>query len=148
MFEYISEKRRGMLFLYKDELNGWPLSTIVTTSPKQYLILELEKDLVLPFPGDTVPEVTTLKKAKGVRRGIIQDVLTSADFFRVGVHAQPSRSVTQYAFKKHMFSIFLNKSSRVLLSRGNSKRIFFADFRTDESFFSLPLFVRHLPDIT
>ena len=128
MFQYISEKRRGMLFLYKDELNGWPLSKILTTSPKQYIILELQKDLVLPFLDGIVPEVTTLKKAKGVRRGIIQDVLTSADFFRVSVHAQPSRSVTQYAFKKHMLSIFLNKSNRVLLSRGNSKRIFFAEF--------------------
>ena len=146
MFDFIASRRKGSLYLYKDELGSWPISSIVSTSPKQYVILELAEELELPVSDDIIPEVTTLKKAKGVHRGLIAEQLSINDYIDVGVLARPSRRVSQYGFKKQQFSIFLNKTKRVLLSRGNTKRIFCAYSRRNESFFSLPLFVRHLPD--
>lgn len=146
MFDFVASRRKGSLYLYKDELGSWPISSIVSTSPKQYVILELPQDLELPVPDDIIPEITTLKKAKGVHRGLIAEQLSKDDFISVGVFGHDSRRVSQYGFKKYLFSIFLNKTKRVLLSRGNSKRIFCAHSRRNESFFSLPLFVRHLPD--
>ena len=147
MFDFVANRRKGSLYLYKDELGSWPISSIVSTSPKQYVILELPQDLELPVPDDIIPELTTLKKAKGVHRGLIAEQLSKDDYISVGVLGHESRRVSQYGFKKHLFSIFLNKTKRVLLSRGNSKRIFCAcSRRNNESFFSLPLFVRRLPD--
>ena len=148
MFNFIAKKRAGSLFLYKDEL-GWPISSLISTSPKQYILLELLRDLSLPLNEDDasiIPEKTVIKKAKGLHRGLIAEELSTDDFLNVGVLGHDSRRVNQYTFKKHMFNIFLNKTNRVLLSRGNSKRLFFANSRTKESFFSLPLFTKHLPE--
>lgn len=151
MFNFIAKKRAGSLFLYKDELGAWPISSLVSTSPKQYILLELLRDLSLPLDTEhddarsIIPEKTALKKAKGLHRGLIAEQLSMDDFFNVGVLDHDSRRVDQYAFKKHMFSIFLNKTNRVLLSRGNSKRLFLANSKTKESFFSLPLFTKLLP---
>ena len=176
MFDYIAKCRRGSLYLYKgncltpasryllfsanpwqyfisglssfstDELNFWPISKIITSSPKQYVILELEKDLCLPILNTEhqTPETTSVKRCKGISKSIIKSDLNAQDFYNVGVLAQPSRSVTQYHLKRHLFNIYLHKTRKVLLSRGNTKRIFFGGSRTKDSFFSLPLFARHL----
>ena len=117
-----------------------------STSPKQYLLLTLDEDLTLPLSNRNVPEKTLFKKAKGVRRGIIADSLSTEDFIEVGVLNHPSRSMDSYGFKKFMFTVFLNKTHKKLLSRGNTKRLFLEHSRTDESFFSLPLFVKHIPN--
>ena len=145
MFDFIAKKRAGGLFLYKDELGGAAVSSIVSTSPKQYVILELLSDLSLPLDNDTVPEMVSFKKAKGVHRGLIAEELSTADFYNVGVTGQAARRVDQYSFKKYMFNIFLNKTRRLILSRGNTKRLFLQPYKTKESFFSLPLFAKHLP---
>ena len=112
----------------------------------QYIILEIEKDLMLPLANqsDDALEFISIKKAKGVKRGIIQDTLTKEDYHAVGVLGHTSRSVTSYGFKKFAFNIFLNLSKRRLLTRGNSKRIFFPSSQGNESFFSFPLFVKEL----
>ena len=149
MFNFIAKKRAGSLFLYKDEL-GWPISSLISTSPKQYILLELLRDLSLPLDTEDdssiIPEKTAFKRAKGLHRGLIAEELSMNDFINVGVLGHDSRRVDQFTFKKHMFDIFLNKANRILLSRGNSKRLFLANSKTKESFFSLPLFTKHLPE--
>ena len=145
MFDFIAKKRAGALYLFKDELGGNPVSSIVSTSPKQYIILELAKDLSLPLDNDTVAETTSFKKAKGVHRGLIAEQLTIEDFRSVGIVGDQGRRVDQYSFKKYMFDVFLHKTRRLILSRGNTKRLFLQPYKTEESFFSLPLFAKHLP---
>ena len=121
-------------------------SSLLSPSPKQYALLELKKDLALPLTkeNDTPFEHVTKKRAKGVKRGIIQDTLSENDFYAVSVLGHQSRSVTSFGFKKFFFNIFLNESKRQLLTRGNSKRIFFPSSRLNESYFSFPLFVPRL----
>ena len=85
---------------------------MISTSPKQYILLELLRDLSLPLDIEDddargiICGKTALKKAKGLHRGLIAEQLSTDDFYNVAVLDQDSRRVDQYTFKKHMFNIF------------------------------------------
>ena len=109
---------------------------------QQYIITTLPKELQLPPPMEQ--HETFLKRAKGVKKTVIANHLSLNDFIRVAKNNQCSAHVSQYSLKKKDFNIYMTKGQKILLSKGNIKRLFCDSFQSDSNYFSIPLFLKRM----
>ena len=112
---------------------------------QQYLVTKIQSPLLLPVnENERIPDTIAHRRAKGIKRQYHSLVTTDLFIDTCVNNLQPERKEI-YAFKKFFFNVFLNKTRKVLLTRANTKRNFYLPMQKhDDSYFSFPLFVKHL----
>ena len=85
MFKVLQNRTKNVPFLYKDELNQKLIADLISPSPKQYYI-ETTRNSDLPrnsIKNKQIVEESSaqiIKKAKGVKRSLIEKCLIKTDF--------------------------------------------------------------------
>ena len=125
---------------------GQQLSRFISTSPKQYLITKRIDDLLLPCSTDTLPDCMLLSRAKGLQKRRHDCLSTQA--FMDTINTSESTRIDVYNFRRFYFNVFLTKTRRRILSKGCTKRVFLPHMMTDDSHFSLPIFIKKLAEET
>ena len=121
------------------------MSIFYPFSPKQYIVTTLPEDLSLPQTSPSEPNVF-LKRAKGVKRNIIRDNLNYNHYASLAKDNIPCPSSKQYSLARKEFTIFMTTNKKVMLSKQNTKRLFYDCMQTPSHHFSLPLDAKCLID--
>ena len=66
--------------------------------------------------------------------------------YKSTIDTNESTKLDIYNFKKYMFDIFITKTRRSILSKGNTKRIYLENMRQNDSHWSLPLFLKKMEE--
>ena len=107
-------------------------------SLRQYFIGLHPHDATFPFSLKPLQPGSEIKKAKGVKKFMIQSELTRKDYSDV-IKGHKSRSVDLFSLKRKNFRIFLVRNRKRLLTRFNCKRLFINSLASQNYYFSLPL---------
>lgn len=141
MFRILQKVTKNVPFLYKNELGERLLSHLISPSPKQYFIRTCTNTIFPNCEPDIErEEEITIKKAKGVKRSLIQKHVSKQDFIdTISKKPQALRTLKQYTIKKKNRRLFLNFVNKQRLSNLCTKRLFYASLKSEEFFWSLPL---------
>ena len=122
----LAKCRRSQSFFIKSEINNKQMEMFLAASVKMYMLVD----------KDFSPAVI---KAKGLKRGLIRQVISTSDFIDVAKHEKPSKVVQQYNLKRLHGTIFLHSVKRRALTLFTSKRIMDPAHFSPGSHFGYPL---------
>ena len=142
MFKILQKRTKNTPFLYKDEVNEKLISDLFSPSPKQYYI-ETTKNNSFPNPDEEKQLETQniIKKAKGIKRSLIQKRLVKSDFLNSMTESEktPLNKIRQYTIKRKNRRLFISYVDKKKLSNLCTKRLFPESLRSKNYFWSLPL---------
>ena len=122
----LAKHRRSQSFFIKSEINNKQMEMFLATSVKMYMLVN--KDLS-----------PNLIKAKGLKRNLIHQCLSTSDFVDVAKLEKPSKLVQQHNLKRINGTIFLHSVKRRALTLLTSKRIMDPTHFRPGSHFGYPL---------